>query len=757
MNFLFKLAQRVARLRTPTVLLTTAALVGACDSTDRALGGPTLTRPSFATATGLPAGVTDLATVAMTDSSATLTFTEVDDGLGAAANYDIRVAPTPLVWGGTAPSVKRGTCATPVAGTAIGAKRTCTVLGLTTGTAYDFELVSYRGTLMVNAVFGALSNVASGTARTPVTPVTPTAPGTVTDLKVAGATDTVITLSFTEVTDGSGRPASYDLRFAPGSTLSWGGTVPSVSRGTCATPLSGTTVGAKRTCTVLGLAASTTYSFELVAYRGTLKVDAVFGGLSNVATGTTAAVAAAPAAAISVTPATASAVAGSTQQLVATAKDATGNVLTGRTIGWTSSNVAVATVSGSGLVTAIAPGAATITATSGTALGTAAITVTAPVLTAPGTVSDLKVAGATDTVVTLSFTEVNDGSGRPASYDIRYVPGATLTWGASIPSVTRGTCATPLSGTTVGAKRICTVLGLTAGTTYTFELVAYRGTLKVNAVFGGLSNVATGTTTGGTTPPPPPGSGVTYYRTNFTDGTTGPLDVYAYNGGSCTSSSDYVDPGSTHSIKCAIPAATSGAAALQAWFGNGGLANQPKDPSLDQDLFEEVRFVLAPGAASAIGGTSCNSSNPTSQFKVHKSVYGQVGSARNGWVMSDIGPCSDGNIGIFSEPEMWTINGQESPWPGTYPSLHEGTVYDVVYRYHRYTAQGCGTIAIWFNGTKVMDSPCWSYMGTTNGSAEGLLLWDGAVYLQAGLTPLVVYNLFAQATNYPIGAGTASR
>jgi len=379
------------------------------------------------------------------------------------------------------------------------------------------------------------------------------------------------------------------------------------------------------------------------------------------------------------------------------------------------------------------------------------------VLTSPGTVSDLKVAGATDTVVTLSFTEVNDGSGRPASYDVRYILGSTLSWGGSVPSVTRGTCATPLSGTAIGAKRTCTVLGLKPGTTYSFELVAYRGTLGVNAVFGGLSSVATGTTTGGAAPPPPPpGSGVTYYRTNFTNGTTGPLDVYAYNGGSCTSSTDYVDPGSAHSIKCTIPANTSGAAALQAWFGNGGLANVPKDPSLDQDLFEEVRFVLAPGAANAIGGTSCNSSNPTSQFKVHKSVYGQVGSAKNGWVMSDIGPCSDGNIGIFSEPEMWTINGQAYAWPGTYPSLHEGTVYDVVYRYHRYTAQGCGTIAIWFNGTKVMDSPCWSYMGTTNGSAEGLLFWDGATYLQAGLTPLVVYNLFAQATNYPIGAGTAS-
>jgi len=249
---------------------------------------------------------------------------------------------------------------------------------------------------------------------------------------------------------------------------------------------------------------------------------------------------------------------------------------------------------------------------------------------------------------------------------------------------------------------------------------------------------------------------VTYYRTNFTDGTTGPLDVYAYDGGSCGSSTDYADPGSAHSIKCTI-SSSGGAAALQTWFGNGRLSGTPRDPSLDQDLFQEVRFVLGQGAAAAVGGTSCGSQNGSSQFKTHKSVYGQVGSAVNGWVMSEIGPCTDGSIGMFCEAELWDVNGRAYPWPGTYPSLNEGSVYDVVYRYHRYTAQGCGTIAIWVNGTKVLDTPCWSYMGTTSGSSEGLLFWDGATYLSSALGPLVVYNLFAQATNYPVGGATASQ
>src|SRR5439155_15205842 len=100
-------------------------------------------------------------------------------------------------------------------------------------------------------------------------------------------------------------------------------------------------------------------------------------------------------------------------------------------------------------------------------------------------------------------------------------------------------------------------------------------------------------------------------------------------------------------------------ARLQAWFRHGRLSDTPPlDPSLDQDLFEEVRFVLGQGAAAAIGGTTCTAGNSESQFKVHKSVYGQAGSAWNGWVMSQIGPCFDGDIGLFSEAELWNIDGQ---------------------------------------------------------------------------------------------------
>ena len=70
---------------------------------------------------------------------------------------------------------------------------------------------------------------------------------------------------------------------------------------------------------------------------------------------------------------------GSTMQLAATAYDAVGVVLTGRAVTWSSSAIAVASVSESGFVTALALGTAVISAKSDGASGSASITVSAPV------------------------------------------------------------------------------------------------------------------------------------------------------------------------------------------------------------------------------------------------------------------------------------------------------------------------------------------------------------------------------------------
>ena len=79
---------------------------------------------------------------------------------------------------------------------------------------------------------------------------------------------------------------------------------------------------------------------------------------------------------ITVSPATAELVAlDATVQMSAEVKDQNGWVMAGATVTWASSATAVATVDASGLVTAVANGTATITATAGSASGSATVTV----------------------------------------------------------------------------------------------------------------------------------------------------------------------------------------------------------------------------------------------------------------------------------------------------------------------------------------------------------------------------------------------
>src|SRR5207247_10600822 len=132
-----------------------------------------------------------------------------------------------------------------------------------------------------------------------------------------------------------------------------------------------------------------------------------------------------------------------------------------------------------------AAGSASITATSEGVKGTATVTVTAA--TKPGKVTDFAVSAVSDTSVTLTFTEVSSGTGQPASYDVRWRKG-TFNW-SSAADVARGSCKVVLAGAAIGAKRSCTVLGLARGTAFGFEIVAFRGTLTVNAEYGPISHV----------------------------------------------------------------------------------------------------------------------------------------------------------------------------------------------------------------------------------------------------------------------------
>ena len=111
------------------------------------------------------------------------------------------------------------------------------------------------------------------------------------------------------------------------------------------------------------------------AGNGTATITASAGS----ATGSTVVTVTQSVATVDVSPATADLTAlGATAQLTAAALDGNGHAVAGAEFSWESSDAAVATVDAAGLVTGVAKGVATITASAGGAQGTAEITVMDP-------------------------------------------------------------------------------------------------------------------------------------------------------------------------------------------------------------------------------------------------------------------------------------------------------------------------------------------------------------------------------------------
>lgn len=106
---------------------------------------------------------------------------------------------------------------------------------------------------------------------------------------------------------------------------------------------------------------------------GSTTVSATVGGKVGTAAITVIAL---PVATVTISTSAAQVAAGTTLALLVTLADAQGNALLGRTVAWSSSNTAAATVGAStGLVTGVAAGTTTVTATSEGKSGTAVITV----------------------------------------------------------------------------------------------------------------------------------------------------------------------------------------------------------------------------------------------------------------------------------------------------------------------------------------------------------------------------------------------
>jgi uncharacterized protein YjdB len=120
------------------------------------------------------------------------------------------------------------------------------------------------------------------------------------------------------------------------------------------------------------VATVTTQGLVTAIATGAATITAIVDSKSATASLTVALV---PVSTVTVTPITRSLFVGETFQLSASTKDSAGNSLTGRAVTWASSNPAVATVSSTGVVTGVALGTATVTATSERKTASAAITV----------------------------------------------------------------------------------------------------------------------------------------------------------------------------------------------------------------------------------------------------------------------------------------------------------------------------------------------------------------------------------------------
>ena len=202
-------------------------------------------------------------------------------------------------------------------------------------------------------------------------------------------------------------------------------------------------------------------------HAGTATITAAAGGKSGSAT---LSVTAGAVNNVTITPGSASIVAGGTQQLSAVAKDASGNVISGQTIAWSTSDATIVSVSSSGVVTGAHVGQATITAAVGGKSDAATVAVS------PGAVNTITVSPPSGSVQAGNTMQLAAQASDVAGNS---VTGVSFTWTSSSTSI----ATTSSSGLVTGVA---------------------AGSANVTAAAAGHSDVAAITVTAVTAPPPPP-------------------------------------------------------------------------------------------------------------------------------------------------------------------------------------------------------------------------------------------------------------
>src|SRR5512140_487937 len=218
------------------------------------------------------------------------------------------------------------------------------------------------------------------------------------------------------------------------------------------------------------------------AHSGSATITAAAGGATGSSTLT---VAAGSVSSVSVSPGSASLVAGETQQLSAKLTDGSGNVVSGQSVTWSSSNSAVVSVSSSGLAKAAKVGSATVTASAAGQTGQASFAVSAgPVASVSVTPSSGSVGQGRTLQLAATFQDVAGNT----------VTGQTVTWKTSSSSIAAVSGSGLVTGVAVGNASI----------TATADGISKAAAVSVTGTTSTNSPPPTDTTPAPAPAPPPP-------------------------------------------------------------------------------------------------------------------------------------------------------------------------------------------------------------------------------------------------------------
>ena len=427
-------------------------------------------------------------------------------------------------------------------------------------------------------------------------------------------------------------------------------------------------------------AVATVDSNGLVTARGqgTTKVIADVEGVTGQASVAVDAAPVVPVATIGISIVRTAILAGDTARAVVTARDAFGNVLEGRTVTWSASPAAVATIDASGLIIGCAPGNVIITATSEGASSSATLQVSAqltfteqPVSSTAGSAFAVTVAARNAQGITIP-----DYSGAVTlSLDRVAAPGARLS-GTTTATATGGIVrftGLSIDSAGTGYTLIATATGLNGATSNPFNVSAGSGAdepMDPGSGYLWTDNFDAYSSIGAMNPPP----GISRYTKAYPINS---LSLVPGRGGSGN--------------------ATRVSVAASVTEFNAGAYTSPNNPSLatyDGALVWRYYFRLSPSFAVSFAGYKWMYA-----YYVGDNARTEIGPGGGTNARFQVNPGS-GNFGMqpVGPYLTWTRAGQPA-------ALNDGAWHRFTVYYKSTSSAGAhdGVVRVWIDGVKIID------------------------------------------------------